>query len=338
MPEATIAAGVVRRLLELSVAKGAGRTELERLSGLKAADLADQDARVPFNRYAALMRSAKQLCRDPALALHFGEAADLSEISIVGLMGSAGPVSMMDGIAMLNRYSRLVVDVDAGGVDRFEIVRDEDGAWLTDRRLNPNDFPELTESTFARMATGPRRLGEAPFVRAVEVTHADPGYRDEYDRILGAPTTFLASRNALLVEEEWLARQIPAQRPYVFNLLSARADDLLGSLDSAMTVRGRVESVLAPILHTKDARIEFVARKMGVSRWTLSRRLKAESVTFEGVLDDLRRKMAMHYLSAEKASVREAAFRVGFSEPAAFSRAFKRWTGARPSQTRDRGS
>lgn len=49
MPEATIAAGVVRRLLELSVTKGASRAELERLSGLKTVELADQDARIPFD-------------------------------------------------------------------------------------------------------------------------------------------------------------------------------------------------------------------------------------------------------------------------------------------------
>ena len=48
------------------------------------------------------------------------------------------------------------------------------------------------------------------------------------------------------------------------------------------------------------------------------------------VLDQLRHKMALNYLSGKKVSVNETAYLVGFSEPSAFSRAFKRWTGTRP--------
>jgi AraC-like DNA-binding protein len=76
--------------------------------------------------------------------------------------------------------------------------------------------------------------------------------------------------------------------------------------------------------------VDTIAAKMGVSRHTLFRKLKAEGVTFEKVLDELRHKMALNYLNGKKASVTETAYLVGFSDPAAFSRAFKRWTGSSP--------
>jgi len=85
-----------------------------------------------------------------------------------------------------------------------------------------------------------------------------------------------------------------------------------------------------PILKTGDLRMTMIAGKLGLSRQTLFRKLKVEGVTFEQVLDELRHKLALNYLSANKASVKETARLVGYSDPAAFSRAFKRWTGSSP--------
>ena len=73
-----------------------------------------------------------------------------------------------------------------------------------------------------------------------------------------------------------------------------------------------------------------IASQLGLSRQSLFRRLRAEGVTFEQVLDGLRHTLALRYLNGEGLSVKETAFRLGFSEPASFSRAFKRWTGTSP--------
>ena len=112
--------------------------------------------------------------------------------------------------------------------------------------------------------------------------------------------------------------------------MSARAEKLLKSLEMSKTMRGRVENLLIPILHTGEASMDTIARKLGLSRQTLFRKLKAEGVTFEQVMDELRQKLALHYLNRKKVSVNQTAYLVGFSEPAAFSRAFKRWTGSSP--------
>ena len=99
-------------------------------------------------------------------------------------------------------------------------------------------------------------------------------------------------------------------------------------------LRRELERRLEPLLATGDVRIERLARELGLSRQTLYRRLKAEGATFEEVLDGLRRKLAVRFIRDQGMAVKEAAWRLGFSDPAAFSRAFKRWTGRSPSDMR----
>jgi AraC-like DNA-binding protein len=341
MAELTVSAGLARGLLDLAVSKGASRQALLLRAKIDPATLLDQDTRIPFVSYVALMRAGKELSGDAALALHYGEAIDLSDISIVGLIGRASQ-TMVEAFIQINRYGRLVVEVDTGGPRRFEVVQGAGGLWVTDTRDNPNDFIELTESTFTRMVCGCRRIiresGQPvdTIVGAVHVTHQDPGYRAEYDRIFRASITFNSDRNAMLITDAWLNSRMAAQPRYAFGVLASHGDALLKSLADSKTLRGRVEALLMPILHTGGASADAVAGKLGVSRWTLFRRLKAEGITFEKLLDELRHKMAVTYLSAKKVSVNETAYLVGFSEPAAFSRAFKRWTGMNPRAYRAR--
>ncbi len=329
MAELTVAAGLARGLMRFAVSKGANETALAARSGIDLTDLQDQDKRILFANYVALMRAAKDLSGDPALALHYGEKNDLADISVVGLIAHAAE-TMLDALRQLNRYRGLVIEVDVGTADRFEHVRKNGELWLVDNRRNPNDFPELTESTFARMVGGTRQFGTTPFVKAVHVTHAEPLYRAEYDRIFQAPLTFESDKNAMLIDEAWLTFRVALQPRYVFGILCEHADALLKSLENSKTTRGRVESLLMPILHTGDVSIDTIAGKLGASRHTLFRKLKAEGTTFEKILDELRHKMALDYLTGKKVSVNEAAYLVGFSEAAAFSRAFKRWTGTSP--------
>ena len=113
----------------------------------------------------------------------------------------------------------------------------------------------------------------------------------------------------------------------------------LGAMASAIENRQKarsgpfereIERRIEPLLETGEVRIERLARDLGLSRQTLYRRLKSEGTTFEQIVDRVRRRLALRLVREQKLPVKEAAWRLGFSDPAAFSRAFKRWTGLSP--------
>ncbi len=117
----------------------------------------------------------------------------------------------------------------------------------------------------------------------------------------------------------------------LFAFLGQLAQALTKPAESTPCFKKQVEDAVEPMLGNGEATIDRVGRQLGMSRQTLYRRLKSEGTTFEEILDAKRRQLAIRYLVVEGLSVKAAAYRLGFSDPAAFSRAFKRWTGSSPS-------
>lgn len=338
MAKPTIAAGFPKAFLDFAVSRGATRRTLIERSQIHPDDLREPDNRIPLANYMGLLKAGIELCSEPALALLFGEEVKMQDISIVGLIGEAAE-SVEVGRRLMNRYACLMIDEgNADTSDRIEFVREDGKVWFKFPSTLYVDNPLLTESGFARCVCGARAMPGSsenfPLIKAVHFTYEEPSYRAEYDRVFGIPMFFGSHMNAFLIDEALLNIKLPRPNPYLSEVLSAHAETLLENLESSRSTSGRVEGLLIPILHTGEASMNLTARELGLSRQTLFRRLKAEGVTFEKVLDELRHKLALRYLNGKKASVSETAYLVGFSEPAAFSRAFKRWTGVNPSSMR----
>src|SRR5438477_10226648 len=87
MDERTIGVIAARALMDFGVSKGCSLAVLTARSGIKVNELRDAENRIPFARYVALMRAGKELCNDPAFALHFGESSEGAEATFACMMG-----------------------------------------------------------------------------------------------------------------------------------------------------------------------------------------------------------------------------------------------------------
>jgi AraC-like DNA-binding protein len=94
-------------------------------------------------------------------------------------------------------------------------------------------------------------------------------------------------------------------------------------------VAARIEALLP-----NDVTADTIAAAMKMSGRTLQRRLEDEGVRFSAVLDDVRERIAKKLLGDVSLPLAEVAYRLGFSDLATFSRAFKRWTGVPPGSFR----
>ena len=325
----SVAAGMVLGLIDHAASCGADRRYLLAVAGLPHGEAIDPNRRVPLELYARVTREAKRLCNNPALAIEHAAAHGFDNLSIVGLIAYASP-TLRDAIEQLNRFGRLVTDISVVGPERFTLSHESDGIWLTDNRLDEPPFPECTETTFIWLITAAREPGNAPYCSFAEVTHEDAGNRAAFERALGAPIRFGAARNALRVSQAWLDYRINQYPCYAFSVFCAHADRLLAELDASRSLAGQVERAILPMLHTGKATAEEVAKQLNLSGQGLYRALRAEGTTFEELLAELRHRFAKGYLVEKRASLKEIAYLLGYSDVSAFSRAFKRREGISP--------
>ena len=130
MTKATVTAGLPKAFLDFATARGADRRRLLQRSNILFEEIVDADNRIPLTSYVALLKAGIELCHEPALALLFGEAVKLQDISIVGLLGEVAE-SSESGPQLLNRYAPLLIDEGHDQTSDFvEFVPDDERIWM----------------------------------------------------------------------------------------------------------------------------------------------------------------------------------------------------------------
>jgi len=167
-------------------------------------------------------------------------------------------------------------------------------------------------------------------VHHLDIEHDNKQYQSEYEALFDCPVHFGASRNAVILKK---GRE--HYRPVYANRASHQSATQLCAhekqrLEKGKTTKDQVIELIGAQLAGKPPNIDDIAQKMGIAGWTLRRRLKAEGHQFQVILDQTRRELARAYVRDTHHNFTEIAFLLGFSSPAAFQRAFKRWTNLSP--------
>jgi AraC-like DNA-binding protein len=155
-----------------------------------------------------------------------------------------------------------------------------------------------------------------------------------YRAALQSPVRFGAGQDQFILAATDLARPLPSANPALFAVFEQHAEGVLGGLSARDTAAARVAAVVASRLRGRVPPIGEVASELAMSARNLQRALQAEQRTYQDVLDEVRAGLARRYLADAQNTVSQVAFLLGFSEAAAFHRAFKRWTGQTPSELR----
>ena len=172
-----------------------------------------------------------------------------------------------------------------------------------------------------------------------------PSYEDEFAMMFPCRHDFEQFENSVVFSRRLLAlpiRQTPETLvPFLSHapeslLTQFRSDDSLTAQVKRLLLQKHTEEQGGATVEIENLSFEDVSERLHTTTHTLRRRLKEEGNSFQEIKDSLRRDKAIRLLERPDLSVHEIAEALGFSEPAAFNRAFKKWTGATPGAYRDK--
>jgi AraC-like DNA-binding protein len=190
----------------------------------------------------------------------------------------------------------------------------------------------LVEATLALTARiGNHFISGQERVLEVHFQHASPSYASRYDQVFGCPVLFKQTKNALVFPRSALdVPQLHADST-VRAVLRDAAERLLQER-SQQSAAERVRTLLRWENNLATIDIDRIARHLGMSARALRRRLGAEGAPLSSLIDEARCQVACRELRRPDSTIKETAELLGFSEPSAFHRAFKRWTGRTPAE------
>ncbi len=289
----------------------------------------DPDERILIAQAHVLLQAAVSLSGDPSLGLKAGRAMFLGDAGVVDY-AMQSPGTVQNAIENAGRYIRLLNDAL---VIRTELESGRAIVRLQSHVAQPRAAEDFMLSGLFTIHV--RRLPLEPSEVECWLTYPAPADLSEHRRTFGeARLRFCAPYSAFVFAASALQAPIVGADPRLHAVVRKHAERALAELPRGHTFTETVRRLVSERLAQGHLTAATIAGQLHMSQRTLSRRLAHEGTSFGALLEELRRSLALSYLSQGRLGIAEVAFLVGFSRPEAFHRAFRRWTGQTPLEYR----
>ncbi|GAB3920635.1 AraC family transcriptional regulator [Larkinella terrae] len=323
----TLSSGSFNLILHAARQHGADSLELCKTVGVDPAVLQDPDGRVPIRAVQALWHEAIRQTGEPDLPLQLGELINTLSLGVLAYVMMHCP-NLGKAIEKLCQYQDIACE---GVLTTGQVVGER---FFISLKLTSSAivYPDYTlTSEFSVYQSAFRALIGLP-VAAEEIRFGfpEPSNRAAYERVFGATKlVFDAAETVMILDAEWLGKPVMNANPGLFPLFEQHARELLLKLRQP-DLSFRVKQEIIALLKGEEPTLALVADRLAMGVRTLQLHLKETGVTYQQLLDDVRRNLAIQHLREPYFSTTDIAYLLGFSEPSVFYRTFKKWTGSTP--------
>jgi AraC-like DNA-binding protein len=326
----TISICFVAAALQSVRARDLNADELLANVGLASSLLQMPQARVSVQHYGALWRTI-------ALALDdefFGQDSRRMKAGSFAMLCHAalGCKTLGQALDRSLRFFGLILDDISGGLVRdgseARIVLQERAAGAG-QRVFAHELLLMLLYGVSCWLVG-RRI---PILRT-EFSYPEPAHSAEYRLMYCSNLLFNRLHTVIAFEAGYLALPVVQNERTIKEFLRTAPESILVKYKNGSSLSARVRRRLRQFAPGEVPDFEGLAEELNMTPATMRRRLHEEGESYQSIKDQLRRDLAIGYLSHSSRSVMDIALELGFSERSAFHRAFRKWTGASPGEFR----
>lgn len=300
-------------------------------AGIPAQSL--QWERWPIDYITRLWRAAERCSGDPGFGLKVGARVSPAGIGVVGFALQSA-ATLRDAIATVQKYQRLISD---GG--RFQMLAGDAATWVVyhPRQGDLAFSSHQIEAVLAAVVAVAGWVTGAPLrPRQVQFSQTRLGPLQGYREVFACPIEFEQAFSGIRVDNAVLDQLLPQTDAQFAQVHEQYVAARLAALDMSEVSPSDLRQWLAAHIGPRVPRRAQAAHALGVSERTLARRLGGQGQTFDRLLDDARRELALQAVADPARALADIAQSLGFAESSTFYRAFHRWTGMPPARWRGR--
>jgi AraC-like DNA-binding protein len=298
-------------------------------AGLNPAQFANPDFEIPFVPGSKLLARCATAAGCRHLSLLLGERTDPSSLGIAGFMLRAAPdvgTALRGLVSYLDLHDRGAVATLVTN-DRHTVL----GYAIHLSGVEAAD--QIYDLSMAVVCKIMRSLCGASWnPTEVLLSRRQPQDLAPYRQFFRAPLHFDADQSAVAFPTRWLDHPIASADSLLHRHLEKEADDLHAHQQTSFAANLR--QLLRKSLATRKIAVTDIAKQLHMHERTLNRRLREEGTTFRRELEEIRYEVARQLLADTMMPLSKIATALNYADAAAFSRAFKRWSGTTPAQWR----
>ncbi|PKH04639.1 AraC family transcriptional regulator [Moritella sp. Urea-trap-13] len=174
----------------------------------------------------------------------------------------------------------------------------------------------------------------ATIVKTVHIEYPEPNNSERYQHFFQCPVIFNSTFNGLVLNSQHIDTPLPDACMSSYLQAQQLCQNELNLLQQNQDWQSKVIEKVSHNLVGNMPDINQVAALLGTSAWTLRRRLYKENTNYQSIMDKTRQGLALSYVRDTLLSFSEISYLLGFATPAAFYKAFRRWTQNTPKNYR----
>lgn len=317
----------VRALVNFLVAQGLERTTVIQVISTCEQALNSTEQRYSESEYESLLTYGAQHLAIPNIGFVHGKAFELSFWGILGHIVAAAP-TLADALAYQKRYQCLL-----GNTGQAYHQTEDDTVtmrWLSTPNASANSIEQVITAWVA-FAFSYTQHDDKPL--GVYFTHNVLTDVSEYESFFGCPVIFNANFNGVKIKASSLALPLNAFNEEVLNVLCSHAENKLRAKRLSASL-DMISEYIISILPERVPSLAEIAEHLGISERQLQRQLQKEETNLSALIENIRKHLAISYLSQTDHKLLYISSMLGYSEQSAFQRAFKRWSGITPHEFR----